>query len=142
METAIEKAAIGDHGRITTGSPEKCDKTVGAAMPMMMPISPPSAEITVVSIRNCSTMSRRCVRQGSPDADLSGSFRDGRQHDVHDPDAANHERDGGDCGEDEPEIPLARLGRPRHDGARAERFDPPLGVHAGSFGDGQHGDDR
>src|SRR5208283_4328016 len=33
---------------------------------------------------------------GLADADLSGSFRHRNQHDVHDHDAANHQRDGGD----------------------------------------------
>src|SRR5262249_6483777 len=48
--------------------------------------------------------------QGTADADLPGALRHGGQHDVHDPDAADQERDAGDRAQDTREQPLRLLG--------------------------------
>ena len=48
--------------------------------------------------------------QGAADADLAGPLGDGRQHDVHDADAADQQRDRGDRAEDDAELPGRLLG--------------------------------
>ena len=50
--------------------------------------------------------------QGAADADLAGPLGDGRQHDVHDADAADQQRDRGDRAEDDAELP-GRAAGPR-----------------------------
>ena len=52
---------IGDQGRMTTGMPERYDTSGGAPTPSSTPIKPPEADMTVVSIKNCSMISRRCA---------------------------------------------------------------------------------
>ena len=48
--------------------------------------------------------------EGAADADLAGALGDRRQHDVHDPDPADQERDAGDRAQHQVEDPLGRLG--------------------------------
>ena len=48
--------------------------------------------------------------QGAADADLAGPLGHGRQHDVHDADAADQQRDGGDRAQDDAELPGRLLG--------------------------------
>ena len=82
----------------------------GIATPMVTPSKPPTPESTTVSIRNCWVMSRRFAPEGAADADLAGALGDGREHDVHDADAADQERDRGDRAEDDAELPGRALG--------------------------------
>ena len=56
----------------------------------------------MVSVKNCRTMSDRRRTQCAADADLTSPFGNGRQHDVHDPDATNDQRNtGNDSHEDD-----------------------------------------
>ena len=82
----------------------------GMAMPIVTPSRPPTPESTTVSIRNCWVMSRALGAQGAADADLAGPLGDGREHDVHDADAADQQRDGGDRAQDDAELPGRLLG--------------------------------
>ena len=47
--------------------------------------------------------------QGPADADLAGPLGDGRQHDVHDADAADQQRDRRDRPQDDAELPRLLL---------------------------------
>ena len=66
------------------------------AMPRKMPIMPPMELSVAASMRNCSRMSLPCAPDGDADADLTGALGDAHQHDVHDADAADHQRDARD----------------------------------------------
>jgi hypothetical protein len=52
--------------------------------------------------------------EGAPDPDLAGALGDAGEHDVHDPDAADQERDGGDRTQDDVEDLLGALGLAEH----------------------------
>ena len=65
---------IGDQGWMTTGIPERYETIGGAATPSSTPIKPPEDDITVVSIRNCSMMSRRRAPECAANADLAGAL--------------------------------------------------------------------
>ena len=54
---------------------------------------PPVAAMTTASTRNCSMMSLAARADGHADADLAGAFGDRHEHDVHDADAADEQRD-------------------------------------------------
>ena len=51
--------------------------------------------------------------QGAANADLPGPLGDRGEHDVHDADAADQERDGGDRAQDDAELASRLLGRQR-----------------------------
>ena len=56
---------------------------------------PPTALRVTASIRNCMRMSRPRAPDGQTNPDFTGAFGDAHEHDVHDPDAADHQRDAG-----------------------------------------------
>ena len=78
--------------------------------PTVTPSTPPTPESTTVSMRNCWVMSRPLRSQGAADADLAGPLGDGRQHDVHDADAADQQRNRRDRAQDDAELPGRALG--------------------------------
>ena len=84
---------------ITVGHPPRYATPVAPASPSPTPNSPPAADKTTASTRNWARMSRLARPDAPADADLAGPLGDGRQHDVHDPDAADRERHRGDAGE-------------------------------------------
>ncbi len=61
--------------------------------PNRIPVAPPRAHSKRDSTRNCCKMSRERAPIGHPQADLPRSLGNGDQHDVHDSDAADHQRD-------------------------------------------------
>ena len=64
-----------------------------------MPMRPPSSDRVSASTRNWARMSRPTRADRLADADLAGPLADRDQHDVHDPDAADDQRDRGDPAE-------------------------------------------
>ena len=67
------------------------------------PRAPPVSPSTQASSRNWRRMSEGLAPECLAEADLSDSFGDRDQHDVHDPDAADQQRDGGDAAEQDGE---------------------------------------
>ena len=61
-----------------------------------MPMKPPTALSVTASIRNCSQDVAPVRADRHADADLARPLRHAHEHDVHDPDAADDERDAGD----------------------------------------------
>ena len=80
-------------------------------MPKRMPMMPPVAAMTTASTRNCSMMSLAARADGHADADLAGAFGDRHEHDVHDADAADQQRDAGDAAEQDRHHPRRALRR-------------------------------
>ena len=76
-----------------------------------MPMRPPRTDSVSASIRNWARMSPPAGADGLADADLAGPLADRDQHDVHDPDAADDERDRGDAAEQQGERPADRRWR-------------------------------
>ena len=70
--------------------------TKGMATAMAIPISAPVPLIRAASIRNCNRISLRLRADGFANADLAGALGHGDQHDVHDADAADGQRQHGD----------------------------------------------
>ena len=60
-----------------------------------MPIMPPNRQTRTASIRNCCMMSLLARADRHADADLAGPLGHRHQHDVHDADAADDQRDNG-----------------------------------------------
>ena len=86
---------------------ETCEMTSQVSVtnmaPTAMPITPPKNVSMTDSMRNCWRMSLVGRAHGLAEADLAGPFNDRHEHDVHDADAADDERDGCDRGEEERE---------------------------------------
>ena len=80
------------HGRKSDG---QRDAPWRGQCPAATPISPPIDANNADSMRNCSRISFRLRAQRLAHADLARPFCHRHQHDVHDDDAANHQRDGG-----------------------------------------------
>src|SRR5688500_4626773 len=70
--------------------------------------------------------------QGAADADLAGALGDGGQHDVHDADAADQQREAGDADDDEVEDQVEPLGV-------AQDLDGGLDLHVDARGGGAAG---
>ena len=94
---------------MTTGMPERYDTSGGTARPRSTPISRRSRHHGCLDQELLDDVAALRA-QGAADADLAGALRDRRQHDVHDADAADQERDAGDRAQHEVEDPLGRLG--------------------------------
>ncbi len=62
---------------------------------------PPAIDRVTASTRNCVEDVARLGSDGLAKADLARSLADGDEHDVHDADAADDQRDGSDCREHE-----------------------------------------
>ena len=92
------------------------------------PRAPPARPSTEASSRNWRRMSDGLGAQGLAEADLPDPFGDRDQHDVHDPDAADQQRDAGDAAEQDGEGPVHR-GRGRDQ--RRLRCDGEVGVGRG-----------
>ena len=60
---------------------------------------PPIALSVTASIRNCEQDVAAVRADGHADADLARALGHAHEHDVHDPDAADEERDAGDRAE-------------------------------------------
>ena len=74
---------------------------------------PPIRLRTTASIRNWIRMSLPWAPDRHPDADLAGPLGDRDEHDVHDPDPADDQRDAGDRAEEEchrPGVAVRRVG--------------------------------
>ena len=67
-----------------------------ASAPRPTPQAPPKVASTTASMRICSMTSPRRAPTRFADADFARALRDAHQHDVHDDDAAHHQRDAGD----------------------------------------------
>src|ERR1700694_1666492 len=66
------------------------------ANPSTTPTTPPAKEIRTASMMNWRVLSPPRAPKAPPNADLASALENGSQHDVHDADAADEERDGGD----------------------------------------------
>ncbi len=64
-----------------------------------MPIPPPSRVSAVASCQELTQDVAPACADGQAHADLAGSFRHAHQHDVHDADAADDQRDRPDGGQ-------------------------------------------
>ena len=73
---------------------------LATAMPATTPMTPPTSDMVADSMRNCSRMSLPARAEGFAYADFAGALGDGDQHDVHDDDAADDQRDAGDGRDD------------------------------------------
>ena len=84
--------------------------TTDPPTPAATPSSPPMAERTPVSTRNCQRMFTGGP-DGASDADLARALGDAGEHDVHDADAADEQRDARHGTEDKVvgELCLARV---------------------------------
>ena len=69
-------------------------------------MTPPIAVTTMASDRNCARMSRLPRARRHAHADLARPLRDRDEHDVHDADAADEQRDAADRGEQQAELVL------------------------------------
>ena len=65
-------------------------------IPRTMPMTPPIKVSAIASMRNCRLMSALLRADGFAQADLARALRHGREHHVHDADAADEKRDAGD----------------------------------------------
>ena len=81
------------------------------ASPKTTPTRPPTRLSVTDSTRNWARMSRLARPDRLADADLARPLADRHEHDVHDPDAADDERDRGDAGQHERERAAHRGGR-------------------------------
>ena len=91
--TAATEMTSGNNCRITARVPTMAG---WHRKPKNTPSRPPVAESTIVSLKNCETMSRLLGAQRAANADLARALGDGGQHDVHDADAADQQGNAGD----------------------------------------------
>ena len=68
-------------------------------MPSATPITPPMLDSRTDSIEKLPEDVASAGADGQADADLAGPLGHRDEHDVHDPDAADHQRDAGDRGQ-------------------------------------------
>ena len=85
-------------------------------MPDRIPIAPPTTLSTTASIRNCCWTSPFGGADGHADADLASAFGDRHQHDIHDADAADEQRNAGDRGQQYGEQSRILVGQVSHVG--------------------------
>ena len=83
-----------DQGATAAGSGVSAFTTKASASPKPMPSSAPAAERVADSTTNCAQDVPPAGAERLPDADLAGPLAHGHQHDVHDHDAADDQRDG------------------------------------------------
>ena len=72
-------------------------------------MSPPARLIAIASAMNCIRISQLLCADGSAQPDFIGPFQNRSQHDVHDPDPADQQRDAGDCAHHDIEDALCSL---------------------------------
>ena len=110
--------------------------TISAAMkPRPTPTTPPIVDSVTDSVRICQMMSRRRAERLAQ-TDFARALADHHQHDVHDDDAADHERQRDDADEDREEAGRRRavdaeqrVGREHAEVVRLLRPQPPLDPH-------------
>ena len=66
------------------------------ARPIPIPITPPKSDRTIDSMMNCSGDVAAISSDRFANPNLAGAFGDRDEHDVHDADAGNHQRDATD----------------------------------------------
>ena len=88
--------------RSESGYRRRAGRSSGIATPTRIPISPPERLTIIASVRNCSRISRARRPDRQPDADLARPLGHGHQHDVHDPDAGDDQRDRRDQHQHQP----------------------------------------
>ena len=101
VSRATPKASTTEYGAMT-GSTPTIVKWL-PTKPATTPITPPRNDSSTASTTNWPRMSPLPGADRLADADLPGPLGDGHQHDVHDPDAADEQRDGGDRAEQDRE---------------------------------------
>ena len=81
------------------GQPRNRGTSSEARTPRAMPMRPPKMLRATASARNWSRISSTARADGEADADLAGALGDADEHDVHDADAADEQRNAGDGAE-------------------------------------------
>lgn len=72
-----------------------------ALQPTRIPSRPPVTDMSIDSMRNCSEMTGPVATNRHAQTDLLGALGDGDEHDVHDADTGDEQREGGSDNEDD-----------------------------------------